>query len=394
MKKIRMDHLRLVKTHPGYIIPGVLEKIREHHWLSPDYHHPSGWSLYPSTISLTLTYRCNLKCFMCWQYKDNIDGVDCFSEVYDPQEELSAEEVGRFVDEVKHFRPVFFLTGGEPLLHREIVKVLEHIKSAGLYVTINTNGVLLEKFAEAIVDLGVDHIIVSIDGNRETHDRIRGVPGTYDRAIEGIRRIQTLRKKRGTMTPQIRANCTISEKNQDALLEMVALCEREIQPDILNFCHLIFYSEETIDKHNRNFPRAFAGDPVTPGFPESAPKGEYYIPKTNGLDVQAIADDTRRIMKLKKPFPIAFVPPLAPDQVEPYYANPDRAFEDRCMNPWKRIEVRPNGAVESCLHYYIGDIRSQTFREIWNGEKMKQFRKTLKAGGLFPACQRCCFRCY
>ena len=84
----------------------------------------------------------------------------------------------------------------------------------------------------------------------------------------------------------------------------------------------------------------------------------------------------------------------APDQVEPYYADPDHSFTDRCMNPWKRVEVRPNGAVESCLHYSIGDIRSQTFREIWNGEKMKQFRKTLKAGGLFPACQRCCFRCY
>lgn len=386
-----MDHLRLVRKNPGYIVPGLLEKIREHRWLSPDYNLSSGWSFYPSTISLTLTYRCNLKCSMCWQYKEGTNG---FAEVFDPKEELDADEIGRFVEEVKGFKPVFFLTGGEPFLHREILDVLKHIKSAGLYVTINTNGVLLEKYADAIVDLDVDHIIVSIDGPPEIHDRIRGVPGTYDRALEGIRRIQALRNKRGAITPQIRANCTISEKNQDTLLEMVYLCEREIRPDLLNFCHLVFYKEETIDKHNRLFPKAFSGDPVTPGFQTSAPKGEYYIPKTNGLNSRHIADDVRRIMNLKKTFPIAFVPPLAADQVEPYYSNPDHAFSDRCMNPWKRVEIRPNGAVESCLHYYIGDIRTQPFREIWNGEKMKAFRKTIKAGGLFPACQRCCFRCY
>ena len=58
-----------------------------------------------------------------------------------------------------------------------------------------TNGSLLSRYAADIVSLGIDVVVVSIDGARETHNLIRGASWSYDQAIEGIRALREEQKR-------------------------------------------------------------------------------------------------------------------------------------------------------------------------------------------------------
>lgn len=84
-------------------------------------------------------------------------------------------------------------TGGEPLLHREIVDLVTAVGRAGMACSIITNGYLLPRLARDLAATGLAQVIVSIDGaTAETHDRYRDTPQLFDRGIEGLRLMRDL----------------------------------------------------------------------------------------------------------------------------------------------------------------------------------------------------------
>jgi radical SAM family uncharacterized protein len=130
---------------------------------------------YPYVSGHKLTYNCNLKCSMCpfWKrsYKDTSlqDEKRIIKALYDAGVCLIAFE------------------GGEPLLREDLPEILEYSKALGMSTSIITNGVLLSRKIDSIAPYVDGSIYVSLDGIGETHDRIRGSNGCYDKAIEGIR---------------------------------------------------------------------------------------------------------------------------------------------------------------------------------------------------------------
>jgi len=89
------------------------------------------------------------------------------------------------------------LYGGEPLMRKDIYDFLEIAKVHNLKTTICTNGFLLnEKNVKKLADAGLYHLYVSLDGfNQETHDKIRGVKGSYDKIINALKIIHKLKNK-------------------------------------------------------------------------------------------------------------------------------------------------------------------------------------------------------
>jgi radical SAM protein with 4Fe4S-binding SPASM domain len=133
-------------------------------------------------LFLEITTRCNLACRHC--------GSDCGRQPRDG--ELTADEWLRFIDTLaRDFRPrdVFLvLTGGEPLCHPELPAVLERVAAHGFPTGLVTNGWLLdERRVELLLQHRVASVTVSLDGARESHDWLRGTPGSFDRALRGIR---------------------------------------------------------------------------------------------------------------------------------------------------------------------------------------------------------------
>ncbi|MBE0460249.1 MAG: radical SAM protein [Candidatus Aminicenantes bacterium] len=141
-----------------------------------------GKALYPSSLYIHPTYRCNLNCYYCY----NLDDREKYSAegFYD---ELTFEEYKKLLTEVKEIgiRNLVF-TGGEPLLRKDIFSIAKFSKDFGFHNSLITNGTLITPSnAKKIVEL-FDHISVSIDSYKEAeNDQMRG-KGTYKRVINGI----------------------------------------------------------------------------------------------------------------------------------------------------------------------------------------------------------------
>jgi len=101
--------------------------------------------------------------------------------------ELSTKKALAAIDAVCNLGvPFFDLSGGEPLLRKDLIVLAKRVASHGCLVSMNTNGTLLnESIVSEIADV-FDTVVVSLDGPKEVHDKIRGVPGTYEKAIHAI----------------------------------------------------------------------------------------------------------------------------------------------------------------------------------------------------------------
>ena len=132
-----------------------------------------------------LTEGCNLRCRHCWiapkYQQDGHSGhalpKQLFQSIVEQGKPLGLSGVK--------------LTGGEPLLHPEINEILDYLKGEDLNVTIETNGVLCTReIAQKIASCKNPCVAVSLDSEaRETHEWIRGVPGCFDSAIQGIQNL-------------------------------------------------------------------------------------------------------------------------------------------------------------------------------------------------------------
>ncbi len=126
-----------------------------------------------------LIRRCNLTCEHCYSISADKDFPG----------ELNTAEVFKVMDELKAARvPVLILSGGEPLLRRDIFDIARRAKSMGFYVGLSSNGTLInESNIDAIDDIGFDYVGVSLDGIGATHDRFRRKEGAFDASMHGIR---------------------------------------------------------------------------------------------------------------------------------------------------------------------------------------------------------------
>ena len=130
-----------------------------------------------------LTLRCNAHCFHC--------GSNCTSYA---GEELSPEEYKSILEQVREDFGTdglqLCITGGEPLLREDFFDIMSCACELGFKWGMTSNATLITKdCAKRLADCGMGTISVSIDGLRETHDRLRGMKGGYDLAMAGIQNL-------------------------------------------------------------------------------------------------------------------------------------------------------------------------------------------------------------
>lgn len=348
-----------------------------------NYHLKDGFSSYPETISLFLTYQCNLRCTMCGQW-----GIEGSSRKLAPEAmkaELPLDELKSIIDDVKFYGPNITLFGGEPLLYKEWAAIVRYIKEAGLRCNIITNGMLLEKHAEEIVSLGVNEIIFSLDGPREIHDKIRGSAGIFDKARRGLKAINTWKGKKRCLAPLINISSTIFETNYRQMDKIVDAAE-DLLARSITFHHLIFLSHQTYERHNDLFRSLFN---VT------CQDWRGFVRKTlPDIEVEHLIDTIRRIKKRVSPTNIYFYPNLTDEEIRQYYTDfnfKPSSYKHRCISPWMVAYIFPDGTVRPCqsLNYVAGNVREDSFQHIWNNQNYLKFRRATKKNKLYPVCYRC-----
>jgi len=168
------------------------------------------------------TARCNLACRHCRVLPDET-GVSA---------ELRKEEAFRFLEELSgDSSPLVILSGGEPLCRPDIFDIASFATGEGLAVALATNGTLVtEDVAQKIKETGIRRVGVSLDGHAaEVHDSFRGLAGSFELAITGIKRIQAV----GVST---QINTTVTRHNVDSLPKVLELA-LELGVDALHvFC--------------------------------------------------------------------------------------------------------------------------------------------------------------
>ncbi len=186
----------------------------------------------PYKMTFAITYRCQSRCLTCniWQRK--------------PVNELTTDEIREFAKKNNHFRWLE-ITGGEPFLNSDIVEIVRAFvqNSNGLFIlTMPTNSLcnqemLMGKLRQ-ILDLGIPKVSItlSLDGNRELHDKIRGIPGNFDRVMSMARRLKELQKEYKNLFFVF--GYTMSRLNQGHLEETINDVRKELPWATANNFHV------------------------------------------------------------------------------------------------------------------------------------------------------------
>lgn len=196
---MREDIRRLKEKHLGQLEDYVKYLYRE-----PKLHD----------LFLELTLRCNEHCFHCGSNA----GI-C-------SQEMSLDDYKRILNEVKEDFDIskmrLCITGGEPLLREDFFEIMGYAHELGFDWGMTSNAILITKdVAKKLAECGMSTISVSIDGLPETHDRLRGYKGGYEKAMQGIQNMIDLNAFKA-----IQITTVINHRNVEELDEMFEIMNR------------------------------------------------------------------------------------------------------------------------------------------------------------------------
>lgn len=161
-------------------------------------------------VYLELTRACNLKCIHCL----NNSGIK-------QKDELTKDELLKLIKKLSSLgvQEIRF-TGGEPLLFNGIYDLIRFATEEGICTSLGTNGTLVTKeVAKKLKESGLKKVVVSIDGNKKTHDKIRGKKN-YQKAMNGLKYL-----KQNDIN--VRVNSVIMESNMDDVIKLAKKMSRK-----------------------------------------------------------------------------------------------------------------------------------------------------------------------
>ncbi|MBF0300765.1 MAG: radical SAM protein [Oligoflexia bacterium] len=185
----------------------------------------------PLVVAVCVTYRCPCHCGMCRQVQR-----DLRRDLQRDLHELSLQEIEQLFNYLKKRGTKFLhLTGGEPLMRRDLKEILILARKCRFYITLQTSGVdPYGIFSETLPY--VDHYFLSIDGVKSIHDSNRG-EGAYQHTLELITMLKSAKKK-------IKLCCAYGEYNKASLPHLLNLSQGLQVP--------IKFTPIVLGRHNKN----------------------------------------------------------------------------------------------------------------------------------------------
>jgi MoaA/NifB/PqqE/SkfB family radical SAM enzyme len=277
--------------------------------------------------------------------------------------ERHRESIGRLG--VKHV----VLTGGEPLLNRELSAICEFFRDLNLRITLLTTGLLLEKKADMVAE-AFDEVILSIDGPPEVHNRIRRVPEAFQTIQRGVSRLYALH-------PDMQIACrTTVQKLNHAQLRATVAAARSLGLARISFLaadvsSAAFNREEGWSAERQN--EIALSEKEVIALEEEI---ELLI-QTNWEEIERgfISENAAKLRRIATRFRerVEGTPPKAP----------------ACNAPWVSAVVEVDGSVRPCFfHPRMGQLDRLTLEEAINTDAARSFRSNLQVDRN-PICQRC-----
>jgi len=303
----------------------------------------------PYKLTFAITYQCNSRCKTCGIWKKT------------PKGELSTKEMERIFEKIN---PCWVnLTGGEPFLRKDLYKIAGFAKNRGAYLlNLTTNGLLGKKIikeTKRIIELDFPKfmVVVSMDGPKEAHDKIRGVKGNWEKSLDVFRELKSMSGKNFDTF----LGYTISSHN-------IGMIEKTINDsgfEIKDFHFNVFHNSSLY----------------------------YNNQKQMGAAESKVLEDVNYILKEKKGFdPVSYIEKKYLKLIENYFKTGKSPMPCNALNSSCFIE--PDGEVYPCTSYEIklGNLRNFDYnlKTIWNSKKAIKTRIMInknKCGGCWTPCE-------
>lgn len=261
------------------------------------------------------------------------------------------------------------LTGGEPLMHPNLWTLCAALKALPARITLLSTGLLLSRHAADIVK-HCDEVIVSLDGSRDVHDRIRAIPNAYQQLAEGVTAL-----RRQNLKFPVSARCVLQHLNFEDLPNII-VAARELGLDRISF----LTADVSSSAFNR--PSGWSDDRAR----------EVSLSDKEAEQFAASVEET--IIRHATEFASGFIVE-SPARLRDFVAycraaNGKGAFPRvACNAPWVSSVIEADGTVRPCFfHRSLGNIHERGIVEILNSEDAIGFRRTLDVRR-DPVCQRC-----
>lgn len=299
-----------------------------------------------------------------------------------PKQKLGLADWKRLVDELaSHKVGAVLLRGGEPLLFPKIIELLEYINRRGLFVSVDTNGTQLAKYAADIVRIGNIHLTISVDGPEEIHDEVRGVKGCFKKIQDGIAQLNELEKKSGTEISK--SICfVISPYSLKGLGEMPNVARNLSIKTVAIVPY--YYVTEKMGREYEKVMREQLGCPAFSWY------GFHH--ESSGVDFSEFREQYRKYLENLNNLCSFPYMPFSENEYQTWFAGAATPVGlQRCRNSEKLLDIQPNGEANFCIDfpdYSIGNVLESTIESLWNGERADAFRRYRQATPL-PVCHRC-----
>lgn len=282
---------------------------------------PVQWGL-PVSISFEPTTSCNLKCPEC------PSGLREFTR---PRGMLKKDFFFKTIDEIhKDILYLIFYFQGEPFLNKNFLEMVSYASSKGLYTATSTNGhFLTDEMAKKTVESGLDRLIISLDGTtQEVYQQYRR-EGNIDKVIEGARNIVKWKKELKSKTPFVFFQFLVVKPNEHQIEDVKKLA-KEVGVDEVRFKTAQVYDYENDPNH-------------------LIPENEKYSRYKKNIEGKHTAKNK---------------------------------LQNHCWKLWQANVITWDGMVVPCCFdkdatHRLGNLKNESFKEIWQNKKYKQFRQDI-----------------
>jgi MoaA/NifB/PqqE/SkfB family radical SAM enzyme len=320
----------------------------------------------PVCLYLEVTNRCNLLCTTCPRTFEELE----------PPTDMSWELFTRIVDQVPDLARAVLHGVGEPMLVRELPRMIRYLAARGVYVLFNTNGTLLdERRGRELVASGLHELRVSLDAAEPgAFARVRGVDA-FDRIVANVRAFTALQRELRADRPRVSLWLTGLKETLAQLPRFVQLAH-DLGVGEVYLQRLVYF------QGGQGLAR-----------PESA-LFENVDAEEKGIIRRA--EETARAVGVRLSASGAVEPEISVERA------PGARPWSLCRRPWTLMYLTATGrALPCCIapfslrgyeSFTLGDATRQTLGEIWNGPRYQEFRRALASEHPAPACAGCGLR--
>lgn len=307
----------------------------------------AGAQPYPKRVHIELSRSCNIYCRMCREkpYKTPFMELPFFDRL--------AEEL------LPHTAELRLDGGGEILLYPDLAKILKKVAEYGQPFFSSSNGMLLTRqVARMLAESTLHHIQISVDSPvKETFEWIRR-GAKFERVIQGVKYLTEARKEVGRPF-LITFHAAVMRENVTQLPDLVRLAH-DLGIEGVTANHLYCHENVTIK------------------------------PESSCFWQQSHYDEMReKAIQTAREIDSFFYGPA------PFSSSPkeNSSCGNYCLYPESGVYILPNGDVAPCCgeqKFILGNLREQSFAEVWNGEKYRRLRETYRSERPYlPRCKGC-----